>query len=102
MVTMPEEGKITHFAETATADVLTVGDSKKLKVLGWSFTSYADVNVELRFKTSGNFIAGIPGKGINSMAKSSINRPEGDANEAVEIYLSGAGNVKGWICTKEM
>jgi len=73
-----------------------------LKVLGWNLTSFTDVNVELRFKTSLNLIAGIPGKGINAMAKSSINRPLSDADEPVEIYLSTTGDVKGWICTKEV
>lgn len=99
---MPYEGTITHFSKTATADVKTVSGDKKLKVLGWNFYCDADIICELRFKTSGNVIAGIPSKGINAMAKSSINRPLGAVNEAVEIYLSGTGNVKGWISTKEV
>lgn len=102
IVSMPEEGTITYFSKPATGDVKSPSEGKKLKILGWNFTSYADVNVELRYKTSGNLIAGIPGKGINAMAKSSLNRPLGDADEAVEIYLSATGNVKGWICTKEV
>ncbi len=99
---MPAEGTVTYFSKTTTGDVKSPTTGKQLKVLGWNFVSYADVNVELRFKTSQNHIAGIPGKGINAMAKSSLNRPQGATDEAVEICLSSTGSVKGWICTKEV
>lgn len=101
-VLIGEEGTVTHFSVTATGDIVTPSKEKALKVLGFFFYSSADITVELRFKTSGNVIAGIVAAGACAMNLVGMKKPEGGADEVIEIYLSGAGTVKGWISRKEI
>jgi len=97
-----EDGEITHFNLTATGDVDTPASGKALRVLGWFYYCTADITTELRFKTSGKVIAGLPVKGAVGMNLVGRKPPQGSANEIVEMYLSGAGTVKGWVCTVEV
>jgi len=95
-------GTIQHFSKTATSDVKVPATGKRLQILSFFYYCDADIITELRFKTTGNVIAGLPGKGAVGMNLLGRARPEGETNEAVEIYLSAAGNVKGWICFSEV
>jgi len=105
-VNIEREGSVTHFSVAATAagstTIYTPATGKAAKVLGWSFYSDADVVVELRFATSGNVIAGLPFKGAHAMNCLGLTAPQGSADEVIEIYVSGAVNVKGWICVEEV
>ena len=97
----PEIGTVTHISETSTADVVTCETGHTLKVHGFFFYSSADITVELRFKGSGNVIGGLTVKGAVGMNLVGKKCPEGANAEDIEIYLSGAGTVKGWINTEE-
>jgi len=92
-----EEGTIQHFSKTATGDVKAPASGKALRVLGWFYCCTADVITELRFKNSGNVIGALPTKGAVAMNLIGQKKPQGSADEPVEIYLSGTGTVKGWI-----
>jgi hypothetical protein len=91
----------TPFSKTATGDLVSPSSGKALFVTGFFFYSSADITVELRFKTSGNVIGGIVLKGACGMNLLGIKQPQGAADEKIEIYLSGAGTVKGWVSTSE-
>lgn len=95
-------GTIQHFSATATADVKTPSTGKALKILAFFYYCTADITTELRFKTSTNVIGGLPQKGAVGMNLIGRKPPQGSTNEVVEIYLSGAGTVKGWICWEEV
>jgi hypothetical protein len=82
--------------------IFTPSTGLKAKVLGWSFYCDADVICELRFSTSGNVIAALPAKGAHAMNLIGLDCPVGDVDETVEIYVSGAANVKGWICVEQV
>ena len=100
------EGTVVHFSISASAEgstiIYTPSSGKKAKILGWSFYSDADVICELRFSTSKNVIAALPFKGSHAMNTIGMEAPVGDQDETIEIYVSGAANVKGWICIKEV
>ena len=102
LVEIKAEGTVLHFSKTATGDVKTPATGKKLRILAFFYYCDADVTTELRFKTSGDVIGGLPAKGPVGMNLVGRKAPEGAADEAVEIYLSGAGTVKGWICYEEV
>ena len=97
-----DRGTIIHFSKAATGDVKTPSSGKKLRVLDYFYYSSADITTELRYKTSTNVIAGLTVKGAVGMNRIGRKPHEGAADEAVEIYLSGAGTVKGWICYEEV
>jgi len=88
VVTIASLGTILHFSVTATNDIRSPASGKAQRVLAFFYYSSADITTELRFKTSGNVIAGLPAKGA--------------VDEIVEIYLSAAGTVKGWICYEDV
>jgi len=97
-----DRGTIQHFSKTATGDVQAPSSGKALRILAFFFYSTADITVELRFKTSGNVIGALSAKGPCGMNLVGRKPPTGASDEAVEIYLSGAGTVKGWICYEEV
>jgi len=101
-VNVQPQGSIQHFSVSSTSDVKTPSSGKALQILAFFYYCDADITTELRFKSSGNVIAGLPFKGAVAMNLIGVKPPQGAANEAVEIYLSGSGNVKGWICYKEV
>jgi len=100
------EGTVKPFNVAAAAAgaiiIYTPSTGKIVQVLGWSFYCDADVVCELRFSTSKNVIAGLPAKGAHAMNLLGLNPPQGAVGETVEIYVSGAANVKGWIGVKEV
>jgi len=97
---LEEMGSITHFNVSATSTIVTT--ALRLKVIAWNFYNDADITSELRFATSSNVIAGIPGKGINAQERVGRACPTGDTGEALVVYISGTGNSKGWVCTQEV
>ncbi len=103
---IPREGTVVFFNVALTAAgssaIYTPSAGKAVRVLGWSFYTNADVIVELRFATSLNVIAGLPAKGSHAMNTLGMEPPKGAVDEKVEIYGSGAVNVKGWICVLEV
>jgi len=105
-VQVNREGKVSHFSVAATAagatTIYTPSTGKAAQVLGWSFYCDADVVCLLRFTTSGNVIAGLPAKGAHAMNLLGLTPPQGAADETVEIYVSGAANVRGFIIVKEV
>jgi hypothetical protein len=96
------DGTITHFSKNATGDHLTPAAGKALKVWGFFYYADADIKTEIRFKTSGNVIGALASKGSCGMNLLTMTKPQGAADEKIEIYLSGAGNAKGWTCTSEV
>jgi len=104
--TISREGSITHFNVSASAagstTIYTPSSGKKAKVLAWNLYCDADVICELRFSTSGNVIAGLPSKGATAMNLIGCTAPTGDTDETIEIYVSDAANIKGWICVQEV
>jgi len=100
--TLEHPGTILHFSKTATGDVRTPDSGKAQRILAFFYFCTADITTELRFKTSGNVIAGLPAKGAVGMNLIARKAPQGATNEIVEIYLSGAGTVKGWICYEDV
>jgi len=105
-VNVQRAGSILHFSKSFTsagsADVIVPGTGKAIRVLAWNFYVDADVTCELRFKNSGNVIAALPAKGATAMNLIGCTAPTGDTEEPVEIYVSDAANVKGWICAEEV
>jgi len=101
-VNVQPQGSIQPFSASSTSDVKTPSSGKALQILGFFYYCDADITTELRFKNSGNVIAGLPFKGAVAMNLVGVKPLQGAADEAVEIYLSGSGNVKGWICYKEV
>jgi len=95
-------GSIQHFSVSATSDVKAPSSGKSLQILAFFYYCDADITTELRFKNSGNVIGGLPFKGAVAMNLVGVEPPQGNVNEAVEIYLSGSANVKGWICYQEV
>jgi len=99
-------GTIHHFSVSASgagsATIYTPASGKAVQILGWSFYCDADVTCELRFASTGNVIAGLPVKGAHAANLVGLKPPQGAVNESVGIYVSGAANVKGWICVKEV
>jgi len=100
------EGIVVHFARAFSAggssNIVVPASGKALRILAWNFYCDADVTCELRFANSGNVIAGLPAKGATAMNLIGCTAPTGDTDEPVEIYVSGAANVKGWICVMEI
>ena len=101
-VNVQPQGSIQPFSASSTSDVKTPSSGKALQILAFFYYCDADITTELRFKNSGNVIAGLPFKGAVGMNLVGVKPPQGATDEAVEIYLSGSGNVKGWICYKEV
>ena len=100
------EGSIHNFSVSASGAgstvIYTPSSGKAVQILGWSFYCDADVTCELRFTSSGNVIAGLPAKGAHATNMIGLTALQGAADETVEIYVSAAANVKGWICVKEV
>jgi len=101
---LEEIGEITHFSKTATAIIKTPAAGKALKVIAWNFANFENVNSKLRFATSGNYIAGIPGIGINAQERVGRKCPTGNVDEKIQLYLSKTVTeaTEGWICTEEV
>lgn len=93
---------VLHFSKSTTSDVLTPTTGKAIMVTGFLFYADADIVAELRFKTSGNVIGALPTKGVVGMNLIILKKPQGAVDEVIEIYLSGAGNVKGWLTYEEV
>ena len=104
--TIVRGGSIHHFSVSASSAgstvIYTPSSGKAVQILGWSFYCDADVTCELRFTSSGNVIAGLPAKGAHATNMIGLTAPQGSTDETVEIYVSDAANVKGWICYKEV
>jgi len=95
-----EKGTVTPFSKTVTADLCTPASGKKIRVWAAFYYSQADIITELRFKTSGNVVLALPTLGSVGME---LKRTKmlGAVDEVLEIYLSGAGTVKGWVSVSE-
>lgn len=107
VLTMPDvgiqpQGDIQPFSVSTTSNVKTPSSGKALQILAFFYYCDTDITTELRFKNSGNIIAGLPFKGAVAMNLVGVKPPQGSVDEPVEIYLSGTGNVKGWVCYKEV
>lgn len=90
------------FSKAATGDVKTPAAGKKLKIGAAFYYCQDEIVTELRFKTSGNVLLALPTFGSIGFNFILVDCPAGDADEAVEMYLSAAGTVKGWIFYKEV
>jgi len=102
--TLSREGTVVHFSVSASAagstTIGTPASGKAFRILAWNFYCDSDVVCELRFANSGNVIAGLPAKGATAMNLVGCTAPTGDTDEPIEIYVSDAANVKGWICVE--
>jgi len=95
-----EKGTVIPFNQTATADLYTPATGKRVKV--WSGFYYCpnDIITELKFKNSGKVILGLPTLGSVGME---LKRTEmlGAIDDVLQIYLGGAGTVKGWVSVSD-
>jgi len=101
-VVQSEEGTIIHVSASATGDIITPTSGKAVKIVGFFLYTDASITVELNFKTSGDIIAGYKGQGAIGMTLLGMKKPQGSVDEIVEITITGTGNVKGWVCYKEV
>lgn len=103
--TITREGNNVYFNLTFTAagstTIYTPPTGKKAQIIGFCIENTADVEALLRFATSQNIVAPLPTKGVVAMNLIGLKEHEGAVNEAVEVYASGATNVRGWICVVE-
>jgi len=90
-----------NFLSSYAVDVHVPASTEKSQVLGWFLDVLADIEAELRFPTSG-FIGGLPSKGVAGMNLINLKGPTGTSGEAIELWASGAGTVKGWIVYKDI
>ena len=104
--TIKREGTVVHFSVSASAagstTIGTPASGKAFRILAWNFYCDSDVVCELRFANSKDVIAGLPAKGATAMNLVGCAAPTGDTDEPIEIYVSDAANVKGWICIQEV
>jgi hypothetical protein len=100
------EGSYVPFSVTLAAagsqTIHTPSSGKKAKVLGFYVKCTADVDWEVRFKTSGQIICGLPFKGAVLLNGIGLETPLGGTDEQIEVYASGAATVKGWLIIKEV
>jgi len=100
------QGNVVHFNLTFTAagtqTVYTPSTGKKAQIIGFFMEGTADVEAVLRFAVSGNVVAALPAKGVCAMNLIGLYPPTGTADEAVQVYASGATSVRGWICVVEV
>lgn len=89
------------FTTAGTQTIYTPSTGKKAQIIGFFVENTADVEVILRFTTSGNIIAALPAKGVCAMNLVGMYPPTGAADETVQVYATGATNVRGWICVVE-
>jgi hypothetical protein len=92
-----EVGTWLPFSKTVTSDILTPTAGYKLQILSAFYYCRDDIYTELRFKTSGNLVLGLPTLGSIGMNPFSLTKPLGATDEILEIYMSAGGYVKGWI-----
>ena len=92
-----EIGTVQHFSLTATGDIRVPTTNKNLKILDFFYYSTVAGVTELRFKTTGNVVGGLPDKGACGFNKVRAACPKGALNEIFEGYLSGAGVMKGYF-----
>jgi hypothetical protein len=106
-----EIGKITAFGEvgtwlpfykTATGDVKAPDAGYKLKILSAFYYCRDDIYTELRFKTSGNLVLGLPTLGSIGMNPLSQTKPLGATDEVLELYMSAGGYAKGWLVYQQI
>jgi hypothetical protein len=100
------EGSPVPFSVTLAAagsqTIYTPSSGKKAKVLGFYVKCTADVDWEVRFKTSGQIICGLPFKGAVLLNGIGLETPLGGTDEQIEVYASEATTVKGWLIIKEV
>jgi len=100
------EGSPVPFSVTLAAagsqTIYTPSSGKKAKVLGFYVKCTADVDWEVRFKTSGQIICGLPFKGAVLLNGIGLETPLGGTDEQIEVYASGACTIKGWLTVKEV
>jgi len=100
------EGAVVHFSKSfssaGSSGIVSPASGKALRILAWNLYCDADVVCELRFANSGNIIAGLPAKGATAMNLVGCTAPTGDIDEPIEVYVSGAANVKGWVCAEQV
>jgi len=68
-----------------------------MKILSFFYYCPDNIVTEMRWATSGNLVAGLPTRGVALMNNLHRAPPTGDTDEALEMYLSASGTVKGWI-----
>jgi len=90
-----------NFLSSYAIDIHVPASTEKSQILGWFLDVLADIEAELRFPTSG-FIGGVPSRGVAGMNLVSLNGPVGTSGEAIELWASGAGTVKGWVVYKDL
>lgn len=97
-----EVGTWLPFSKTVTGDVLTPTTGYRLKILSGHYICRDDIYTELRFKTSGNLVLGLPTLGSIGMNPLSQTKPLGATNELLELYMSATGYAKGWIVYQQV
>jgi len=101
-----EQGTYFPFSKTATAegelDIRAPATGKKMQILSFFYYCKDDIVTELRWKTSGNLVAGMPSKGVVGMNNLHRAPPEGATDEVLTLYFSGAGTAKGWIIYRDV
>jgi hypothetical protein len=98
----PAVGIVTPFSKNTTDDVVSPSSGMALRVWGFFLYNSADIQVELRFKDTMNIIGALPTKGAAGMNLIGLKKLQGQQNEKISVYLSGAGTAKGWVITTEV
>jgi hypothetical protein len=96
--TETEEGTLLQFTVTATTDLVVPALGKVVKVYSAFYYCRDDIVTELRWKTSGQVVLALPTLG--AVGASKLKLQVGADTEKLQIYLSGAGTVKGWLIYK--
>lgn len=90
-----EQGTRATFNIAATTDLVSPALGEHVTVHSAFYYCTTDIITELRFKATGNVVLGLPTLGAIGMRH--MHKQTGGDTEKVELYMSGAGNVKGWI-----
>ena len=94
-------GTPTRINETSSGAIITPSSGKKLRLLGFFLWTNASITTSLRWTSTGDDIAGLSQQGV--VAMNLIGSEElGGKDEALYLYISGSGTVKGTVWTEEI
>ena len=100
IVDLYRKGTPTHFSITTSGTIVTPTSGKKLRLLGFMFSSNADIVTSLRWASGGSDMYPLQQKGVVGFNLIGL-ACEGDTDEVLYGYLSAAGTMKGTVFTEE-
>jgi len=91
-----------HFSKAASGNIVSPAAGKRIRLLVFFFSSNADIITSLRFGDTGADMFPLQQKGVVGMNLIGAWAPQGDADEPLYAYLSGAGTMKGSVLVEEV